>query len=366
MITKNEIREKERRARDLIEKKKLTALALSTQANFAWITCGASNHVPITTDIGCATALITPDRKFVVCDNIEAPRLNDEEISGRGFELVHYPWHEGNLAEEIRRLVGPGEIGADIALPGSIPIESALAPYRYSLTPEEIERYRWVGRNAADCVNAVCRVLEPGMTELEIAAILDHAAVERGMIPNVTLIAADERIEKYRHPLPTDKPVERCAMVVLGARRWGLVVSTTRIVHFGQLPDDLKRKHSAVTAVDAVFILNTVPGADVADVFEKGVAEYAAQGFPEEWKLHHQGGPTGYKGRDFRASAVTHDTVRENQAFAWNPSITGTKSEDTIIARPSGPEILSHFEGWPMIEVEVSGKRLMRPDILVL
>ena len=57
--------------------------------------------------------------------------------------------------------------------------------------------------------------------------------------------------------------------------------------------------------------------------------------------------------------------VLENQAFAWNPSISGTKSEDTIIAHAEGQEWLSTSSEWPMIEVEWQGRKLSRPDILV-
>ena len=239
MTTENELHEKERRARELLEKNGLAALALSTQANFAWITGGGDNHVGITSETGVATAVITRDRKFVVCDNIEAPRIADEEVEDRGFEVVSYSWHEGNLEDQIAALAGPGAIGADTAIPGAVPVEAELEPYRRSLTPEEIERYRWVGANTAECMNAVCRSLEPGLTEYEIAAMLNHALWERGMISTVTLIAVDDRVRNYRHPIPTEKELEKYAMVVVGAKRWGLIISMTRLVHFGELSDEL-------------------------------------------------------------------------------------------------------------------------------
>jgi hypothetical protein len=60
-----------------------------------------------------------------------------------------------------------------------------------------------------------------------------------------------------------------------------------------------------------------------------------------------------------------NDLVQPFQAFAWNPSITGTKSEDTIIATPQGPEIISLSPGLPTREQEVAGTRLQRSDIVV-
>jgi hypothetical protein len=58
--------------------------------------------------------------------------------------------------------------------------------------------------------------------------------------------------------------------------------------------------------------------------------------------------------------------VLPNQAFAWNPSIAGTKSEDTILVTENGIEFLSLSSDWPMVEVEYRGQGVKREDILVL
>ncbi len=57
--------------------------------------------------------------------------------------------------------------------------------------------------------------------------------------------------------------------------------------------------------------------------------------------------------------------VQPWQAFAWNPSITGTKSEDTILATPDGPEVISGSPDWPLVEATAAGRLVARPDILV-
>jgi hypothetical protein len=78
-------------------------------------------------------------------------------------------------------------------------------------------------------------------------------------------------------------------MLVLCGRCWGLVCSITRLVHFGRLPDNLCRKAEAVARVDATFITATRPGRTLGEVFRRGMAAYAETGFPDEWRLHHQG-----------------------------------------------------------------------------
>ena len=88
------------------------------------------------------------------------------------------------------------------------------------------------------------------------------------------------------------------------------------------------------------------------------------KGYPEEWKLHHQGGSIGYTGRDYRTNFKTPDIVQENQAFTWNPSITGTKSEDTILATSKGPEMITRPILYPTFRMEVENTTFIRPAIL--
>jgi antitoxin VapB len=52
--------------------------------------------------------------------------------------------------------------------------------------------------------------------------------------------------------------------------------------------------------------------------------------------------------------------------YAWNPSITGTKSEDTILVTETGNEILTSISGWPVISVDIDGDTIERPAILIM
>jgi hypothetical protein len=90
----------------------------------------------------------------------------------------------------------------------------------------------------------------------------------------------------------------------------------------------------------------------VGEVFEAGVRAYAANGFePDEWRRHHQGGPTGYEPRDYLADATSTARVEKDQAFAWNPSVPSLKCEDTIVATDGAPLILTADPRWPVATV---------------
>ncbi len=365
MTRLQEIETKLQRVRDFMSARGLDAVVLTKTINFQWLTAGADNHVVIDTDTGAVPIVITADGQHVITNNIEAVRQEDEEIGELPFEIDFMNWHDENPEAMLAQIV-EGRIASDGAWPeGAEVMDGPLARLRWSLLEPEIERYRELGHIAAQALGEVAREIEPGMTEHEIGAKLAAKLIAQNVIVSVLLIAADERISKYRHPIPTDNRLEKQAMLVIGARKWGLDISATRLVHLGKLPAELADKHRAVCQIDAAFISETRPGAAVQDIFAKGVAAYEASGYPDEWKLHHQGGATGYAPRDYKGTMECPETVLENQAFAWNPSITGTKSEDTIIAMADQTEVLSTDEQWPMLEVEYAGNRMARPDILV-
>ena len=86
MSLADEIKEKERRVREFLRTKKLKALLLKRQANFSWMTCGGLNLVGIATEVGATSLLITKDEKFLISNNIEAPRMVEEEgLERQGF-----------------------------------------------------------------------------------------------------------------------------------------------------------------------------------------------------------------------------------------------------------------------------------------
>ena len=91
---------------------------------------------------------------------------------------------------------------------------------------------------------------------------------------------------------------------------------------------------------------------------------YAGAGYADEWQLHHQGGACGYDGRDYLGTPTCQETVVSNQAFAWNPSIAGTKSEDTVLVTNQGHEILSIADGWPTSTFVLDNQTCRRPVIL--
>ncbi len=365
MIIGSEIIEKERRVREFLRLKGLKALLLKRQANFSWMTAGGLNLVGITTEAGATSLVITENEKHCISNNIEASRMIEEEgLKRQGYMVHSFPWQEEREGAILREIVGEGPVGSDVPFPNCVFLAEEIARLRYSLTPEEVERYRWLGQRASLALEETMMETRPGEKESEVVGRL-LSRLWSYRIDAITLMsAADERIALYRHPIPTEKRIKKCLMVSVNARKWGLIVSFTRFVHFGPAPEELRKKYEANVLIDCTFMAHTRPGVPASKVFQQGLEAYKQAGYQEEWRLHHQGGAIGYQGRDFRTNFTTPDVVAENQAFTWNPSLTGTKSEDTILARSSGPEMLTKPFIYPTIHLEVAGVSFARPAIL--
>lgn len=361
----NEQSTKLARIRVLLDEAGVEAIWLRLASSFAWATCGHSSYINTASSTGAASLLVTRTGQYVITNNIEEPRLAGEEgLAAAGWEFPAAQWYEGR--DLVAELANGAPIGADMATAGAVDLGAAVSRLRTSLLPEEGVRFRELGRLCAAGMDEAIRGVKPGMHEQEIAGLLAAAVQRRGVQPIVVLIATDERIFKYRHPLPADKRLDKYAMLVLCGRRQGLVASVTRLVHFGPLPDELKRKQEACAKVDAAFIYGSRPNVTLGDIFAQAQATYAATGFADEWKLHHQGGPAAYEPREYLGLPGSQEEVRQGMVLAWNPSITGTKMEDTILVGPAGNEILTAIPGWPTIPVAIGGGVIERPAILVV
>jgi Xaa-Pro aminopeptidase len=360
-----ELAEKDRRIRTLLQTRGLKGVLLKRQANFSWMTCGGINLIGIATEMGGTTILVTERAKYVLTSNIEASRMIEEEgVEGLGFQVRVFNWWEDGEAALVREIVGDGPIGCDLPSPGAVTVAEDVARLRYSLTETEIGRYRWLGEAVSRAAERTLMDTRRGEKECAVIGRLAAELWKERIDPVGVMGAADDRIARFRHCIPMERPIDRLFMLSVNARKGGLVVCLTRFVHFGPLPDPLRRQYEATVQVDCVFMANTRPGIPARDVFQRGIAAYGEQGYPEEWKLHHQGGPIGYQPRDYRTHFGTPDLVAVNQPFCWNPSITGTKSEDTILAAPDGPLPITRPILFPTLSLEVAGIRFTRPAIL--
>lgn len=325
--------EKEARLAALLASRGADAILLEDRANIAWLAEGADVHCDLFGDRGVARIWWTSGRRIVLTDVIEESRLRSEEF-GDAFDVQGGPWWECRELPRADRLLRDRE--------GDL-----LAPLRSPLVDSDLARLRALARDAADASEEALLSVRRGERELDIAARWIAALRERDMQVPVCLVAADERAFRYRHPIPGTTRFQRNLLAGMCATRHGLVVCLSRLMSAGEPDAELRRRHAAVLEVERALHAATRPGATLGEVFAAGVDAYSRTGYPDEWKLHHQGGPMGYRTRERIATPGDSTLVVERQSYGWNPSIAGAKAEDTLLA---DGEVLTRMRHWPLCD----------------
>jgi Xaa-Pro aminopeptidase len=301
----------------------------SDPADVRWLLCGRGR--PVSAGSSPYLVDVADDHARVWYQDIERSRVEAEERWDElGYEPTPYPWHQ------------PSPVG---------PTHPRLRGLRLALGAEDVERYRSAGADVASALVDALETLDPGLTEYAAVGELGGRLHERGFTTPVLLAGGEARAPVHRHPLPTAAKLGRFALLAVTAERDGLYVSMTRIVSFGTPPDELVRAVRAAAEVDGRVLAESRPGRTLGDLFGVLSRAYEEQGRPEEWRKHHQGGLTGYAGREVFATPRDATVLPGVCAVAWNPSVTGGgKSEDTALVTHGGVEVLTRTPDLPEIE----------------
>jgi hypothetical protein len=191
----------------------------------------------------------------------------------------------------------------------------------------------------------------PDWTEYDLSAAAAGALWRRGIQPALTMAAGEDRMLAYRHPTPTGGLLGQRAMLVVCGRRHGLCASLTRFVYFRRRNWEEERASIAVGQVESAAFTASARHKTLAEIYQDMAAGYEAAGYGGAEADHHQGGITGYLSRDLLALPTARDRVEVSMAVAWNPSVSGSKIEDTALVTDAGIEILTTDERWPAYEV---------------
>ena len=364
-IIKNRIQ----KLRKILNNTDKVGLLLSREENMAYLTLGARNHITLNNTEGVASILITRDDVFFLTNNIEMNRLFKEEIPEEirdVFTKIEYSWWQSeydSLSDLIKMKYLITDTGRYMTKNCSPDINSQ----RYVLSQYEYETLRTLGKVIDEVFYKNMPLLNPQMSEIEVAAHFSKVFFELGYEPILILVFGEESSRLYRHNLPRDAKLGNHCFVSFCIRHKGLVISSTRTVIFSQ-NTSIQEQHERNCRIDAKLIAMSRPGQKMDELFSVLEEAYATEGYKDEWMLHHQGGLAGYKSRELVCTPSTRYTLMAGNCVAWNPTITGTKSEDTAIILKGNNEIVSYppFSQWPALEFEFNGEKIRRPDIILL
>lgn len=332
--------------RELMKQKGLESIVLRRNPNLAWAIAGRA-HVPTTIDAACFDLIITQDSATAITNVVEAPRLIAEELPSEVI-VKAIKWSEGRDPQlPTGTKVGSDQPGAD-----RIDLGTEIEIIRASLIESDVVRYKEICSDAAIALGNAMKQVVSSDREIDVAGLITHALWQADLEIVFLGVAGQERVHKFRHPLPTSAVVGNRVSASICAKRKGLIASVTRIVSFEPISDAMAKDYEAIFKVEAAMLDATVVGKPFSDPVNAAIAAYPANGFDgDEWVKHHQGGPTGFLPRDWPANTGSARLIANNQPIAWNPTGKGFKAEDTILATNSGVKILSMDPDWPSFEV---------------
>jgi antitoxin VapB len=332
--------------RELMKAKGLDAFVVRRNPNLAWAIAGRA-HVPTTIDAACFDLIITQDSATAVTNVVEAPRLIAEELPNEVI-VKTVKWSEGRDAQ----LPTGAKVGSDQPGGDRLDLGTEVEMMRASLIASDVERFKEICVDAAVALGNAMKQVESTDREIDVAGLISHSLWQADLEVAFLGVAGQERVSKFRHPLPTDTVIGNRVSASICAKRKGLIASVTRIVTFGQVADSMINDYTSIFKVEAALLDATVVGKAFSDPINAAIAAYPANGFDaDEWTKHHQGGPTGFLPRDWPANQATTRLIAQNQPIAWNPTGKGWKAEDTILATTSGVKLLTNDPDWPAFEV---------------
>lgn len=346
--------------REILSRTGYEGVEIKSQANFSFITRGRG-FIGLASTIACCSLFVTSERVCLVGENIDAKRVYQEQLSSTPqIELMSFPWDEPSKREVLVTEITVGKRMAQEA-----DIEPELFKIRTLLSAYDKEEFRSLCYDSALIVENICKKLAPGISEYELAGEISKELWSNNIEPITLLVAFDERTMQYRHPVMAGNLLKNYALVGICGRRNGLVASLTRDVLL-QPDAEMMEKHSKCIRVNGAIWNSLKIGNKVSDTFRSAMEQYALEGYPLEYKEHHQGGLTGFIPRELRATLECSHIIREGEAYAYNPTIQGSKVEDTVLVTKEGLEILTYTGSYAYESCEIDDKQVKLPTVYVI
>jgi Xaa-Pro aminopeptidase len=359
VLRREEVETKLELVRAWLDARGIPALVLAGVDSVAWLTAGLTNPIERGVAVSPLWLVVTSDDVAAVTTNVERPRLEAEA----GLEELEIPLHEAPWFEPDGLARAAGELaGADRrslacdCVPGfGSRCDDDLVELRLALLEPERARLTRLSEDATAALEDALRAWQPGQRDLDVQARVSERLERSGAHAVCLIVGGDDRVERFRHPLACGAPVTRLAMAVVVAERDGLHAAATRYGAAGPLTRDVRAARAAALSVEAEMLAASVPGATYGDVLRCCARSYEAAGHPDAWREHYQGGPIGYRQREFEIVPTQTDSrwfgteIESGHAVAWNPSVAGGgKAEDTYLVSDDGVLRLTDTGAWPL------------------
>ena len=235
--------------------------------------------------------------------------------------------------------------------PVLVPVERVIERLRAVKDGPEITILREAGRRLSAVARMARTWLEPGRTEIQVAAEIDGRLREAGFErPAFDTIVASGPNSALPHGRPTSRRLAAGDGVVLdfGGVYDGYCVDLTRTLHIGPMPGQFRRLFDAVREAQAAAIAAVKPGVSGADIDREARQVLERHGLGEAFG-HGTGHGLGLEVHEeprISPSAAPDEQVLAGMVFtvepgAYVPGVGGVRIEDDVLVTGDGCELLT-------------------------
>lgn len=237
------------------------------------------------------------------------------------------------------------------AMPGIefVPLKNFVSPLRMVKTDDEVAKIRHACGISDAAFAHVKRLIQPGVTELDIAIELDFFMRRQGAgVAFETIVVSGNRSARP-HGRASDKKLEKGDFVTMdfGARYQGYHSDMTRTIVVGEATDRHREVYGQVLKAQLAALEMMRPGVRARDVDararevfdEIGLAKYFGHGLGHGLgRLVHDTG---------RLASSSDDVLEPGQVWTVEPGVYiegfgGVRIEDDVVVTQDGIEILNH------------------------
>lgn len=233
-----------------------------------------------------------------------------------------------------------------------VPAPPMVNALRLSKDPTELGTIRQAIRIAEEAFKATCRRIKVGISESEIAALLEYEMKRRGAQgPSFPTIVAEGANAALPHATPGRRRLKANSLILID---WGAYFDhycsdLTRVLFMGKIPSRLKRVYTIVLEAQEKAIAAIAPGKTTGEIDQVARDHITRAGFGKQFShgLGHGVGLDIHEApglRPGRKERLQPGMVVTVEPGIYLRGVGGVRIEDDVLVTSSGHEVLTHLD----------------------
>lgn len=337
----------------LLEGAEFDAILLTQIANVRWISefRGSAGYALITP----SSARFLTDSRYSEAAHEQVQGLEVTILSpGKKPEQVIADWCDrlnvSKVGFEPEMPYGTYVRYRDAINRSMISLETQISELRMIKTPKEVEKIESACKIADACMEHISRMIQPGVTEIDICLDLEFFIRRQGAkVAFDPIVVSGERSSRP-HGTPSEKKLAPGDFVTidLGAQLDGYCSDITRTFVVSEASARHEEIYNQVLKAEVEAIKALVPGGNGRDV-DQLARDILAEKNLDQYFTHGLGHGLGTEVHDTgRLHHSTDQPLAAGQVWTVEPGVYiagfgGVRIEDDVVITPEGPRILTHF-----------------------